>query len=60
MVYHASCALWITTKMCGVVAQWLERVTDNRVVTGSNPTEAAWKLLQFPLPHLASVFQKRH
>ena len=25
----------------GAVAQWLERATDNRVVAGSNPTEAA-------------------
>ena len=33
----------------GVVAQWLERAADDRVVAGSNPTEAAWKLWQFPL-----------
>ena len=39
------------------VAQWLERAADNRVVTGSNPAEAVWKL---PLPHFASVFRKRH
>ena len=32
------------------MAQWLERATDNRVVAGSNPTETAWKLWQFPLP----------
>ena len=38
----------------GALAQWLERMTDNRVVAGSNPTEAA------PLPHFASVFRKRH
>ena len=44
--------------MWGAVAQWLERATDNRVVAGSNPTEAAWKLWQFRLPHLASVFRK--
>ena len=43
----------------GVVAQWLERATDNRVVAGSNPTGAAWKLWQFPLPHVATVFWKR-
>ena len=28
----------------GAVAQWLERATDNRVVAGSNPTEAVWNL----------------
>ena len=28
----------------GAVAQWLERATDNRVVAGSNPAEAVWKL----------------
>ena len=39
----------------GAVAQWLERATDNRVVAGSNPAEAVWKLWQFPLPHFASV-----
>ena len=44
----------------GAVAQWLERATDNRVVAGSNPAEAVWKLWQFPLPHFASVFRKRH
>ena len=38
------------------MAQWLERATDNRVVAGSNPTEAVWKLWQFPLPHFASVY----
>ena len=40
--------------MWGAVAQWLEHVTDNRVVAGSNPTEAVWKRWQFPLPHFAS------
>ena len=35
----------------GAVAQRLERATDNRVFTGSNPTEAVWKLLQLTLPH---------
>ena len=44
----------------GAVAQCLERATDNRVVAGSNPAEAVWKLWQFPLPHFASVFRKRH
>ena len=39
------------------VAQRLERATENRVLTGSNQTEAVFfKLLQFPLPHFASVF----
>ena len=42
------------------MAQWLERATDNRVVAGSNPAEAVWKLWQVPLPHFASVFRKRH
>ena len=37
----------------GAVAQWLEQATDNRVVAGSYPTEAAWKLWQFPLPRLS-------
>ena len=41
-------------------AQWLELATDDRVVAGSNPTGAAWKLKQVRLPHLASVFRKRH
>ena len=44
----------------GAVAQRLERATHNRVVAGSNPTEDVWKPWQFPLPHFASVFQKRH
>ena len=44
----------------GAVAQWIERATDNRVVARSNPTETAWQLWQFPLPHFASVFRKRH
>ena len=47
-------------QLWGAVAQWLERATDNRVVAGSNPAEAVWKLWQFPLPHFASVFRKRH
>ena len=40
----------------GVVAQRLERSTDNRMVAGSNPTEAVWKLWQFPLPPLPVSF----
>ena len=34
-------------------AQWLQQVTDDRDVTGSNHIGAAWKLWRFPLPHLA-------
>ena len=41
----------------GAAAQWLEPATDDRVVAGSNPTEAAWKQ---SAPHFASVFRKRH
>ena len=44
----------------GAVAQWLERATDDRVVAGSSPADAAWKLCQFPFPHFASVFRKRN
>ena len=44
----------------GAVAQWRERATDNLVVAGSNPADAVWNLWQFPLPHFASVFRKRH
>ena len=39
------------------MAQRLQHATDNRVLMRSNPTEAVWKLLQFPLPHFASVLQ---
>ena len=46
----------LSTNPWGTVAQRLERATDNRVLTGSNPTEAVRELLQFPLPHFASVF----
>ena len=38
------------------MAQQSERATDNRVLTGSNPTEAFWKLLQFPLPQFPVSF----
>ena len=42
------------------MVEWLERATDNRVLTGSNPTEAVRKRLQFPLPHFATgVFRKK-
>ena len=37
-----------------MVAQWLEHAIDDRVVAGSNPTETAWKLWQFPLPHFTN------
>ena len=37
-----------------------EHATAEQVVVGSNSTEAAWKVWQFPLPHFASVFRKRH
>ena len=37
---------------------WLERSTDDRVVPGSNPTEAAWKLWQFCLPHFANCLSE--
>ena len=30
------------------MAQRLERAADNRVLTGSNPTEAVWKLFAIP------------
>ena len=30
-----------TSVRWGAVAEWLESTTDDRVVTGSNPTEAA-------------------
>ena len=48
-----------TCELYTAVYQWLERATDNRVVAGSNPAEAIWKLWQFPLPQFASVFRKR-
>ena len=34
----------ICSEVWGAVVQWLERATDNRVVAGSNPNEAVWKL----------------
>ena len=57
----AHVVIFLKDKRCawGAVAQWIERATDNRVVARSNPTETAWKLWQFPLPHFASVFRKR-
>ena len=42
----------------GRVGSRLERATYNRVITVSNPVEAVQKLLQFPLPHFASVFSE--
>ena len=49
----------VVPKRLGAVAQRLERATDDCVVAGSNPTEAAWKLFcQFPLPDFPSVFRR--
>ena len=39
----------------GAVAQRLERATENRVLTGSNPSEAVRKLLQLPVFFLEPV-----
>ena len=50
-------SLLIRIVQWGALAQWLERATDNRVLTGSNPAEAVRKLLQ-TLPHFASVFSE--
>ena len=36
-----------------MLAQWLERTIEDRVIVGSNRTEAAWKLKKFSLPHFA-------
>ena len=33
-------SLLIRFNQLGTVAQWLERATDDRMLTGSNPTEA--------------------
>ena len=41
---------WDITARWGAMAQWLERAADDRVVAGSNHTETARKLWQFPLP----------
>ena len=60
MIQHFLHMLSVTPTDWSAVAQWIERATDNRVVAGSNPAEAVWKLWQFPLPHFASVFRKRH
>ena len=40
------------------VAQWLERATDDRVVAGSNPAEAVWKLGNFLYPTLPVSFRR--
>ena len=42
----------------GAMAQWLEWATDNRVVAGSNPAEAVWKLWQFPLSPLCQCLSE--
>ena len=44
--------------MWGAVAQWLERTTDDRVVAGTNPTEAAWKLWQFQFTPLSQCLSE--
>ena len=59
-VYHSVEVYFAVICEWGAVAQGLERATDNRVDAGSNPSEAVWKLGQFPLPHFASVFRKRN
>ena len=62
-VAHWSGVRWLTPTGVGRGgSDWLDRATDNRVVAGSNPTEAVWELpnWQFPLPCFASVFRKRH
>ena len=45
----------------GAMTQRLESVTGNRGLTGSNPTEAVWKLfsISFTPLNFASVFRKR-
>ena len=45
----------------GAMTQRLESVTGNLVLTGSNPTEAVWKLfsISFTPLNFASVFRKR-
>ena len=44
----------------GTVVHWLERANDDGVVGSSNPTETDWKLWEFPLLIVASVFRKMH
>ena len=41
------------------MAQWLEDVTDDRMVAASNPTDNDWEIGQFRLPHFVSVFRKK-
>ena len=55
-----NCIIIIRIVQWGALALRLERAADFRVLTGSNPAEADRKLLQFPLPHFASVLRKRH
>ena len=52
------CYIIFSPNPWGAVALPLERATDNQVLTDSNPTEAVRKLLQYPLPHFASVFSE--
>ena len=41
----------------GAVAQWIERMTGDRGVLGSNLGRATSELGQFHLPYFASVFR---
>ena len=40
------------------MAEWLELATDDQVVTGSNPTEAAWKRLPISSPPLCQCLSE--
>ena len=52
--------MWLgyTEDQCG--AQWLESTTDDRVVTGWNPTAVASKLVQVRLLHIVSGYRRMH
>ena len=50
--YWAGFPDWLEHVIDDQVTQWLELVTDDQVFAGSNPTEAAGKLCQFPSPTL--------
>ena len=53
-------AIHLVSTVFSRLYQWLECATDDGVFAGSNPTEAAWKLWQFRLPHFTSLFRKIH
>ena len=36
---------FVNMRQCGTLVQWLDCTTDDRKVSGSNPTGTAWKLL---------------